>query len=160
MRKELRYEFTAVPPAQKAFKCLCDRLSIQPRQEDMSGGLIARSADRAFVARLLTEKTARGTTRIEVEIRLATEEQMAAVVACFGEPEKERKIAPSAKSFAKIIVETELTDDRDAFIAEVCGKLEIPPDRFGSYRAMVLSTSKTLGVPEVVKQAAEKLKAL
>jgi hypothetical protein len=160
MRKELRYEFTTIPLAQKAFKCVCNRLNIQAREEDMSGGLIARSEDRTFVARLLSEKTARGTMKIEVEIRVATEEQLAAVVACLGEPEQERQIAPSAKTFAETVVETDLKDNTEAFIDEVCGKLDIPVERFGTYRAMVLSTSKTPGVPEVVKQAAEKLNTL
>ena len=160
MRKELRYEFPTVPPAQKAFKCLCDRLGLEAREEDMSGGLIARSEDRAFVARLLTEKTARGTTRIEVQIRVSTDDQMGAVVACFGEPEKERKIAPSAKTFAQSVIDTEYAGDTNAFIADVCQQLDIPTDRFGSYRAMVLSTARMAGAPEMMKDAAEKLKTM
>lgn len=160
MRKELRYEFPTVPPAQKAFKCVCDRLSLKAREEDMSGGMIARNEDRTFVARLLTEKTARGTTKIEVQIRVSTDDQLGAVVACFGEPEKERKIAPSAKTFAQTVVDTEYAGDTNAFIADICQQLDIPTDRFGSYRAMVLSTARMAGAPEMMKEAAEKLKTL
>jgi hypothetical protein len=149
-----------MPPAQKAFNCVCDRLSLKAREEDMSGGMIARSEDRTFVARLLSGKTARGTTKIEVQIRVSTEDQMVAVVACFGEPEQERRVAPSANAFAKVVVETEFGDDTNAFIAEVCQKLDIPTDKFGSYRAMVLSTGRMTGAPDLMKEAAEKLKPL
>jgi hypothetical protein len=95
-----------------------------------------------------------------VQIRVSTEDHLGAVVACFGEPEKERKIAPSAIVFAQTVVDTEYGGDTNAFIADVCQKLDIPTDRFGSYRAMVLSTARMAGAPEKMKEAANKLKTL
>jgi hypothetical protein len=160
MRKELSYEFPTVPPAQKAFKCVCDRLEITSQETDMGGGLTARTDDRTFSAQLTTSTTDRGTMKVEVHIRVSTDEQMTAVTACFGEPQKERKVAPSQKAFAKFVVETELTDDPERFVHEICEKMDIALDQFGNYRAMVLSTSKMKRAPDFIKEAAEKLKQL
>ncbi len=160
MRKELIYEFTTVPPAQKAFKCVCDRLGIEPREADMGGGLTARSEDRTFSAQLTTSTTDRGVMKVDVFLRVSNEEQLTAVTACFGEPQKERKIAPSQKSFAKAVLDTEYTGDMESFVQEVCQKIDIEPDQFGNYRAMVLSTGRMKGSPDFMQEAAKKLKNL
>lgn len=160
MRKELSYEFPTVPPAQKAFKCICDRLEIEPQEADMGGGLTARTDDRTFSAQLLTNTTDRGTMKVEVHIRVSSDDQMTAVTACFGEPQHERKIAPSQKTFAQVVVDTKLSVDTAEFVEKVCDKLDIAPDQFGNYRAMVLSTAKMRKAPEFIREAAEKLKQL
>jgi hypothetical protein len=160
MRKELSYDFSTVPPAQKAFKCVCDRLRIQPREADMGGGLTARSEDRSFSAQLIASTTDRGIMKVEVYIRVSTDEQLSAVTACFGEPIKEREIAPSQKAFAQLVVETEYFGDTERFVKEVCQKLDIDPAQFGNYRAMVLSTARMKGAPDFMKEAAEKLKEI
>jgi hypothetical protein len=160
LRKELSFEFTAMPTAQKAFKCVCDRLGIQPQEADIGGGLSARSEDRTFSAQLQTSTTERGIMKVEVHIRLSDDEQLTAVTACFGEPKKERKVAPSQKAFAKIVLETEFTDDTQSFVQKVCEKLDIALDQFGNYRAMVLSTARMKAAPDFMKEAAEKLKSI
>ncbi|MFX1509521.1 MAG: hypothetical protein ACFFBR_04350 [Promethearchaeota archaeon] len=160
MRKELSYEFTSIPPAKKAFKCVCDRLGIQPKEVDMGGGLSARSEDRTFSAQLQASTTDRGVMKVEVHIRVSDDEQLTAVTACFGEPRSERTVAPSQKTFAKIVVETEFKGDTESFVQEVCQKLDIAPDQFGNYRAMILSTARMKAAPDFIKEAAEKLKAL
>jgi len=160
MRKELSYEFSTVPPAQKAFKCVCDRLGIQPQEVDMGGALTARSDDRTFSAQLLTSTTDRGIMKVEVYIRVSNDEQLTAVTACLGEPKQERMIAPSQKTFAQIVVNTEFSGDTEAFVKEVCQKLELEPDQFGNYRAMVLSTARMKDAPAFMIEAAEKLKEM
>ncbi|MFW9831949.1 MAG: hypothetical protein ACFFD8_09240, partial [Candidatus Thorarchaeota archaeon] len=139
MAKELKYEFHQFPPAEKAFKCVVDRLELRVREEDMGGGLRAFNEDRSLTMQLQTRITQRGGMTVEVYIRVATDDLMTAVVACFGEPLKERKMAPTAKDFAKHVVEVEATDDVDTFIAEVCERLDLTVDQFGNYRAMVLT---------------------
>ena len=160
MHKELSYEFPTVPPAQRAFKCICDRLDIVPQEADMGGGLSARTDDRSFSAQLVMSTTDRGTMKVEVHIRVSTDEQITAVTACFGEPQHEREIAPSQKAFAQVVIETELSKNTAGFVTEVCGKLDIAPDQFGNYRAMVLSTAKMSKAPDFIKVAAEKLRQL
>lgn len=160
MRKELSYEFPTVPPAQKAFKCVCDRLGIEPKEADMGGGLTARSEDQTFSAQLVVGTKDRGIMTVEAHIRVSTDEQLTAVTACFGEPQKERKIAPSQKTFAQIVVETEFSGDTESFVKEVCQKLDIAADQFGNYRAMVLSTARMKQAPDFIKEAAKKLKEL
>jgi hypothetical protein len=98
--------------------------------------------------------------KVEVHIRVSTDEQMTAVTACFGEPQHERKVAPSQKAFAKVVVETELSENTAEFVNEVCDKLDIALDQFGNYRAMVLSTAKMSKAPDFIQEAAEKLKQL
>jgi hypothetical protein len=160
MGKELSYEYAQYPPAEKAFKCLVDRLKLQVREEDMGGGLRAVNENRSLVVHLQTRATQRGGLKVEVHIRVAKDEDMNAVVACFGEPQKERKMAPTAKDFAKHVIAVEITGDADAFIAAVCERLDITVDQFGSYRAMVLSTSNLPGASKELKQAVKKLKSL
>jgi hypothetical protein len=160
MGKELNYEYAQYPPAEKAFKCLVDRLNLQVREEDLGGGLRAVNEDRSLVVHLQTRATQRGGLKVEVHIRVSRDEDMSAVMACFGEPQKERKMAPTAKDFAKHILAVEVGDDSDAFIAAVCERLDITVDQFGSYRAMVLSTSSLPGASKSLKQAAKKLKSL
>jgi hypothetical protein len=160
MGKELHYEYAQYPPAEKAFKCLVDRLDLQVREEDMGGGLRAVNKPRSLVVQLQTRATQRGGLKVEVHIRVSDEADMNAVVACFGEPQKERKMAPTAKDFAKHVLAVDIDDDSDAFIAEVCERLDITVDQFGSYRAMVLSTSGLPGASKALKQAAKKLKSL
>ncbi len=160
MRKELSYEFSTLPPAQKGFKCVCDRLGIQPRETDTGGGLTARSEDRTFSGQLTTNTTERGAMKVEVHLRISSDEQLTAVTACFGEPQKERKIAPSQKTFAKTVVDTDFSDDTESFVREVCQKLDIAPDQFGNYRAMVLSTARMKNAPDFMKEAAMKLKEI
>ena len=160
MGKELNYEYAQYPPAEKAFKCLVDRLNLQVREEDMGGGLRAVNESRSLVVHLQTRVTQRGGLKVEVHIRVAKDEDLNAVMACFGEPQKERKLAPTAKDFAKHILAVEATGDSDAFISEVCERLDITVDQFGSYRAMVLSTSNLPGASNELKQAAKKLKSL
>ncbi|MFX1317688.1 MAG: hypothetical protein ACFE9D_09360 [Promethearchaeota archaeon] len=160
MHKELSYEFPTMPPAQRAFKCICDRLGIVSEEADMGGGLSARTDDRSFSAQLMASTTDRGTMKVEVHIRVSSDEQMTAVTACFGEPQQERDIAPSQKTFAKVVVETEFTGDTNWFVNEVCEKLDIAPDQFGNYRAMVLLTAKMKGAPGFIQEAAKKLKEM
>ena len=76
------------------------------------------------------------------------------------EPKKERKIAPSQKSFAKAVLDTKYTGDMESFVHEVCQKIDIEPDQFGNYRAMVLSTGRMKGSPDFMQEAAKKLKNL
>lgn len=160
LRKELSYEYTVYPPAEKAFKCVVDRLKLEVREEDMGGGLRAVNADRSCVVQLQTRATQRGGLKVEVHIRLVTEEQFTAVVACFGEPKRERKMAPTAKTFAEQVLATELGDNSEAFIEKVCENLEIPVEQFGNYRAMVLTTSRMPGASKELKEAAKKLQEM
>jgi hypothetical protein len=159
-RKEYAYEFAAYPPASQAFKCVCDRLGIEVREEEMSGALVASTPDRTFQARLTTTPKPGGGLKVEVQIQLATEDQRTAITACFGEPKQERKIAPSALSFAEAVLATQFSGDIDAFIGAVCTQLGVEPGRFGSYRAMVLTSSTMPGASDTLKRAAQKLRQL
>ena len=51
-------------------------------------------------------------------------------------------------------------DDMESFVQAVCEKIEIEPEQFGNYRAMVLSTGRMKGAPDFMQEAAKKLKAL
>lgn len=160
MAKELKYEYQQFPPAEKAFKCLVNRLKLQIREEDMGGGLRAYNEDRSLSMQLQTRITQRGGMTVEVHIRVANDEQLTATVACFGEPHTERKMAPTAKDFAQRVLAVEYSDDVDAFMAEVCERLDLSLDQFGNYRAMVITTSGLPGASKELKQAAKKLKSL
>ncbi|MFX0169671.1 MAG: hypothetical protein ACFE89_10000 [Candidatus Hodarchaeota archaeon] len=160
MGKELHYEYAQYPPAETAFKCLVNRLDLQVREEDMGGGLRAVNETRSLVVHLQTRATQRGGLKVEVHIRVSRDDDMAAVMACFGEPQKERKMAPTAKDFANHVIALEVGEDSDAFVAEICEQLDITVDQFGNYRAMVLSTSTLPGASKELKQAAKKLKTL
>lgn len=160
MGKELHYEYAQFPPAEKAFKCLVNRLTLQVREEDMGGGIRAFNEDRSLTAQLQTRVTQRGGLTVEVFIRVSNEEQHTAAIACFGEPLKERQMAPTARDFAVQILAVEIGDDINTFIAEVCKRLDITTDQFGNYRAMVLTTSSLPGASKELKEAAKKLKNL
>ena len=160
LAKELKYSYTQFPLAEKAFKCLVNRLGLQVREEDMGGGLRAYNEERSLSMQLQTRVTERGGMTVEVHIRVPNDNLITDVVACFGEPEKERKMAPTAKDFAKVIMATEAGDEVDSFVAEVCEKMEITIDQFGNYRAMVITTSGLPGASKIIKQAAKKLKTL
>ena len=160
LAKELKYSYSQFPPAEKAFKCLVNRLELQVREEDMGGGLRAYNEDRSLSMQLQTRVTERGGMTVAVHIRVPNDKLISDVVACFGEPEKERKMAPTAKDFAKVVMETEAGEDVDSFVADVCGKMDITVDQFGNYRAMVITTSGLPGASMIIKQAAKKLKAL
>jgi hypothetical protein len=160
LAKELKYSYTQFPPAEKAFKCLVNRLKLQVREEDMGGGLRAYNEDRSLTMQLQTRVTERGGMIVEVYIRVPKDKLITDVVACFGEPERERKMAPTAKDFAKVIMATDVDEDMDSFVAAVCGKMDITVDQFGNYRAMVITTSGLPGASKIIKQAAKKLKTL
>ena len=159
MRKELIYEYKAYPPAEEAFKCLCNRLGLKIKREDVDS-LQASTEDRSLIARLSTETNPRGGMQVVVEIRVSGDEHLAAVLACFGSPTRERRIAPSSRNFAEVVVKTEFTGDVDAFVETVCERLGIARERFGAYRAMVLTTANMPGAAEVIKEAAKKLRQL
>ncbi|MFX1565509.1 MAG: hypothetical protein ACFFCH_05920 [Promethearchaeota archaeon] len=160
MAKELKYSYSHFPPAEKAFKCLVGRLHLQVREEDMGGGLRAYNEDRSFIMQLQTRVTERGGMTVEVHIRVPKDELISDVVACFGEPERERKMAPTAKDFAKVILVTEMKEDAEAFVADVCAQMDITADQFGNYRAMVITTAGLPGASKEIKDAAKKLKTL
>lgn len=160
LRRELVFEYSTYPPAKQAFKCVCDRLAVEIREEEMSGTLVASTADQTFQARLTTTPKLGGGLRVEVQIQLATEDQRTAVTACFGEAKQERKIAPSTLSFAEAVLATQFSGDVDAFIKAVCAQLGVEPTRFGSYRAIVLTSSTLPGASDILKRAALKLRQL
>jgi len=159
VRKELIYEYKVYPPAEEAFKCLCRRLGLKVRKEDL-GSLQASTEDRSLIARISTEPNPRGGLQVVVQIRVSNDDQLAAVLACFGSPTRERRVAPSSHNFAEAVVETEFTGDVDAFVEAVCKRLEIPRERFGTYRAMILTTSNMPGASDIIKEAAQKLRQL
>ncbi len=160
MAKELKYEYAQFPPAEKAFKCVVNRLNLQVREEEIAGGLEAHNKERSISMQLQTRVTQRGGMTVEVHIRLANDEQHSAVVSCFGEPHGERKLAPTAKDFAAQVLAIEAGEDVNAFISKVCERLDISTDQFGNYRAMVITTSSLPGASKKIKQAAKKLKTL
>ncbi|MFX1576096.1 MAG: hypothetical protein ACFFCF_02880 [Promethearchaeota archaeon] len=160
MAKELKYTFKQFPPAEKAFKCLVNRLELQVREEDIGGGLRAFNENRSLSMQLQTRVTERGGMTVEVHIRASNDTLISHVLACFGEPDKERKMAPTAKDFAEVIMTTELGEDMKAFVSEVCSKMDITADQFGNYRAMVITTSGLPGASMEIKKAAKKLKSL
>jgi hypothetical protein len=158
LHKELHYEYVTLPRAEKSFKCVVDRLSLQIREDSSSGAMQAENTDRNFIASLNTVSTGRGGLKVVVRIRLFKEEQLSAVLACFGDPHKERDVAPTATMFAEIVNTTILGENVDIFIKQVCEKLDIPIEEFGNYRAMVLSTSILPSASKTLKDAAEKLR--
>ena len=160
MRKELIYEYSLYPPAEKAFKCLCDRMELEVHEKDAGGGLRATNKDRSLIAQLGTITKALGGLKVVVNIRVSEEDHLIAVLACFGEPQSERQLGPSAKGFAEAVLATKLGNDKEAFIDTVCEKLRIHRDRFGSFRAMVITTSGLPGASAVLKKAAKKLREL
>jgi len=83
-----------------------------------------------------------------------------AVTACFGETKRERKIAPSALSFAEAVLASEYTGDVDAFVEAVCAQLGVDQASFASYRAIVLTSSMVPGASDALKRAAEKLRQM
>lgn len=160
MRTELVFEYSTHPAAKKAFNCVCDRLGIEVRQEQKSGALVAATTDQTFQMRLTTIPKPGGGLKVAVQIQLTTEEQRTAVTACFGEPIQERTIAPSAVSFAEAVLATPFAGDIDTFVKAVCRQVAVDSTRFGSYRAMVLTSSSVPGASDILKRAARKLRQL
>ena len=160
LRRELLFEYSAYPPAKQAFNCVCDRLAAKIREEAMSGTLVASTPDQTFQARLTTTPKPGGGLKVAVHIQLATEDQRTAVTACFGEAKQEHELGPSTLSFAEAVLATKFSGDVDAFIKVVCAQLRVEPGRFGSYRAMVLTSATMPGASDTLKRAAQKLRQL
>ncbi len=160
MHKELHYEYTTIPAAEKPFRCVVNRLKLLVREDSSSGVLRAENSDRNFAASLNTVSTGRGGLKVVVQIRLFKEEQLSAVIACFGDPQKERDVAPTASMFAETVNTTILGEDVEVFIRQVCEKLDIPVEQFGTFRAIILSTSILPNASKILKDAAKRLKNL
>jgi len=160
VRKELFYEYTNMPPASEALKCLCNRLNIQINEERISGAFIASTKDGSLIARLSTESMAKGGLKVVVRIRITSDDDLAAVISCFGEPKREQALAPSTQNFAEIIIKTRFRGNLENFVATVCDKLGIEQEQFGSYRAMVLTGSRMPNASEITKKAAKKLQEI
>ncbi|MFX1563970.1 MAG: hypothetical protein ACFFDP_11765, partial [Promethearchaeota archaeon] len=134
VRKELFYEYANIPPASEALKCLCNRLKMRTHEERIGGALVASTKDGSLIARLSTETMARGGLKVVVKIRVTTDDDMTAVISCFGEPRKEQALAPTTQNFAEIIIKTKFRGNLEQFIQTVCDKLGIEQEQFGSYR--------------------------
>lgn len=158
--KELFFEYSTYPPAKQALRCVCDRLGIALSGEETGGTLSVTSPDRSFEALLTTTSKAGGGLKVQIRIQLTTEEQRMAVTACFGEAKEERKTAPPTLSFAEAVLATEYAGDLDAFVRAVCNQIGVDPNRFGSYRAVVLTSSSLPGASDTLRRAAQKLRRL
>jgi hypothetical protein len=156
----LVFEYSTHPAAKQALNCICDRLGIEVRQEQKSGALVASTPDGTFHVRVTTIPKPGGGLKVEVQIQLATDDQRTAVTACFGEPKQERDVAPSTLSFAETVLATQFSGDVDGFVRAVSAQLGVEPARFGSYRAMVLTSSTRPTASDTLRRAAKKLRQL
>jgi hypothetical protein len=160
VRKELYYEYATFPPASEALKCLCDRLKIMIHEEEVGSTLIASTKDGTLFARLSTEERTRGGLNVVVKIRVTSKDHLDAIISCFGEPKEEHELAPSTLSFAETVIKTKFRGNVEKFVEAVCDKLGIKQQQFGSYRAMVLTSSKMPSASDTIKDAAKKLQEI